>query len=113
MGWLCFRTVGREAKVIDDATRPVIVHYGEGARLISEIQTRQRAPNEPRFDKADLRHLQRFMVNVRLQDFQILLGQRHLQPLLRNLDIHVLKSGHYHPELGLLLEQRPLEDYLL
>ncbi len=110
---LLFRTVGREAKVIEDDTRPVIVDYGEGARLITEIQTRQRTANEPRFDKTDLRHLQRFMVNVRLRDFQILQGQRHLQPLLPNLDLHVLKSGHYHPELGLLIEQRPLEDYLL
>jgi CRISPR-associated endonuclease/helicase Cas3 len=109
---LLFRTVGREAKVIDDDSRPVIVDYGEGARLITEIQTRQRAANEPRFDKTDLRHLQRFMVNVRLRDFQVLEGQRHLQPLLPNLDLHVLKSGHYHPELGLLLEQRPLEDFL-
>jgi CRISPR-associated endonuclease/helicase Cas3 len=109
---LLFRTVGREAKVIDDDTRPVIVEYGEGARLVTEIQTRQRAANQPRFDKTDLRHLQRFMVNVRLRDFQVLQGQRHLQPLLPNLDLHVLKSGHYHPELGLLLEQRPLEDFL-
>jgi CRISPR-associated endonuclease/helicase Cas3 len=107
-----FRTVGREAKVIDDDTRPVIVDYGEGARLITEIQTRHRAANEPRFDKTDLRHLQRFMVNVRLRDFEVLQGQRHLQPLLPNLDLHVLKSGYYHPELGLLLEQRPLEDFL-
>jgi CRISPR-associated endonuclease/helicase Cas3 len=109
---LLFRTVGREAKVIDDDTRPVIVDYGEAKFLIYEIQNRQRAANEPRFDKTDLRHLQRFMVNVRLRDFQVLQGQRHLQPLLPNLDLHVLKSGHYHPELGLLLEQRPLEDFL-
>jgi CRISPR-associated endonuclease/helicase Cas3 len=52
------------------------------------------------------------MVNVRLRDFQVLQGQRYLQPLLPHLDLHVLKSGHYHPELGLLLEQRPLEDFL-
>ena len=109
---LLFRTVGREAKVIDDDTRPVIVDYSEAKFLIYEIQNRKRAANEPRFDKTDLRHLQRFMVNVRLRDFQVLEGQRHLQTLLPNLDLHVLKSGHYHPELGLLLEQRPLEDFL-
>jgi CRISPR-associated endonuclease/helicase Cas3 len=110
---LLFRTVGREAKIIEDDTRPVIIDYGEGHWLIYEIQNRQRAANKPRFDKADLRRLQRFMVNVRLRDFQVLQGQRHLQPLLPNLDLHVLKSGHYHPELGLLLEQRPLEDFTL
>ena len=109
---LLFRTVGREAKVIEDDTRPVIVDYAEGTRLIAEIQTRQRAANKPRFDKTDLRHLQRFMINVRWHDFQVLQGQHHLQPLLPNLDLHILKSGYYHPDLGLLLNQRPLEDYL-
>jgi CRISPR-associated endonuclease/helicase Cas3 len=110
---LLFRTVGREAKVIDDDTRPVIVDYGEAKFLIYEIQNRERTALEPRFARADLRRLQRIMVNVRLRDFQILQGLRYLQPLLPNLDLHVLKSGHYHPELGLLLEQRPLEDFNL
>ena len=110
---LLFRTVGREAKVIDDDTRPVIVDYGEAKFLIYEIQNREGTALEPRFARADLRRLQRIMVNVRLRDFQILQGLRYLQPLLPNLDLHVLKSGHYHPELGLLLEQRPLEDFNL
>ncbi|MBI4027667.1 MAG: hypothetical protein HY360_21955 [Verrucomicrobia bacterium] len=110
---LLFRTVGREAKVIEDDTRPVIVDYGEAKYLIYEIQNRQRKANQPRFDKHDLRRLQRFMVNVRQNDFKLLCGQKHLQPLLPNLDLHILKSGHYHPDLGLLInQQRPLEDYL-
>jgi CRISPR-associated endonuclease/helicase Cas3 len=109
---LLFRTVAREAKVIEDDTQPVIVDYDEGHWLIYEIQHRQRPADQPRFDKADLRRLQRFMVNVRTRDYQILLGQGYLHPLLPNLDLHILKSGHYHPELGLLLNQRPLEDFL-
>ena len=109
---LLFRTVGREAKVIEDDTRPVIVDYGEAKYLIYEIQNRQRAASESRFGRADLRRLQRFMVNVRLNDFKILQGQGYLQPLLPNLDLHVLKGGHYHPELGLLSDQRPLEDFI-
>jgi CRISPR-associated endonuclease/helicase Cas3 len=101
---LFFRVVGREAKVIEDDTLPVVVDYGEAKFLIYEIRNRQRAANEPRFDKGDLRHLQRFMVNVRIRDFQILQGMHYLSPLLPNLDLYVLKSGRYHPELGLLLD---------
>ncbi|MGI8602602.1 MAG: CRISPR-associated helicase Cas3' [Verrucomicrobiales bacterium] len=110
---LMFRKVAREAKVIEDDTRPVTVAYRTGADIIDEIQTRQPAPGEKRFDKRDLRNLQRYMVNVVRRDFDLLLGQKHLRELLPNLDIHVLKSGHYHPDLGLLVNRaRPLEDYL-
>jgi CRISPR-associated endonuclease/helicase Cas3 len=110
---LLFRTVGREAKVIEDDTRPVIVNYGEAKLLIYEIQQRQRPANEPRFDKTDLRRLQRFMVNVsnRRPNFDYDTLKPHLEPLLPGLDLPVLKSGHYHPDLGLLVsQQRPLED---
>jgi hypothetical protein len=110
---LMFRTVAREAKVIEDDTRPVIVGYRTGVDIIEEIQTRQPAPGVKRFDKRDLRNLQRYMVNVIRRDFDLLLGQKHLRELLPNLDLHALKSGHYHPDLGLLVSRaRPLEDYL-
>ena len=112
---LLFRTVGREAKVIEDDTKPVIVDYGEARFLIYEIQNRKRKPNEPRFDKTDLRRLQRFMVNVGNRrpayDYDTL--KPHLDPLLPGLDLHILRSGHYHSDLGLLVnQQRPLEDFL-
>lgn len=110
---LMFRTVAREAKVIEDDTRPVIVSYRTGSDIVEEIQTRKPASGEKRFDKRDLRNLQRYMVNVVRRDFELLLGQKHLHELLPNLDLHVLKSGHYHPNLGLLVNRaRPLEDYL-
>jgi len=113
---LLFRTVGREAKVIEDDTRPVIVDYGEVKFLIYEIRNRQRTAHKPRFDKADLRRLQRFMVNVsnRRPAFDYDTLKPHLEPLLPGLDLHVLRSGHYHSELGLLVnQQRPLEDFNL
>lgn len=113
---LLFRTVGREARVIEDDTRPVIVEYGEAKYLIHEIRNRQRALNEPRFDKADLRRLQRFMVSVgnRRPSFDYYTLTPHLEPLLPGLDLHIERSGHYHSELGLLIsQQRPLEDFIL
>lgn len=37
----------------------------------------------------------------------------HLRELLPNLNLHVLKCGHYHPDLDLLGNRaRPLEDCL-
>jgi CRISPR-associated endonuclease/helicase Cas3 len=110
---LMFRSVAREAKVIQDDTRPIIVAYRAGADLVEEIQSRQPAPGAKRFDKRDLRNLQRYMVNVVRRDFDILLGQEHLREMLPHLCVHVLKSGHYHPDLGLLVNRvRPLEDFL-
>ncbi len=42
---------------------------------------------------------------------EALVSQIRLEPLLPGLDLPVLKSGHYHPDLGLLVsQQRPLED---
>ncbi len=102
---LMFREVAREAKVIEDDTRPVIVAYRTGADIIEDIQTRQPAPGEKRFDKRDLRSLQRYMVNVVRRDFDLLLGQKRLRELLPKLSLHILKSGHYYPDLGLLASQ--------
>jgi hypothetical protein len=53
------------------------------------------------------------MVNVRQHRFCLLLGQRLIQPLLPNLDLYVLNDGLYHSDLGLVIENRPLEDFLL
>jgi CRISPR-associated endonuclease/helicase Cas3 len=110
---LRFREVARKARVIADDTRPVIVPYDEGAKRIEEIQMRRPEKGRPRFDKSDLRRLQRFMVNLHSRHFEQLLALRQIRPLLPNLELYVLSEGLYHQHLGLLLEQRPLEDYNL
>jgi hypothetical protein len=61
----------------------------------------------------DLRRLQRFMVNVRSHRFTTLEARRLIRPLLPNFDLAVLDDALYHRELGLVTEQRPLEDFLL
>ena len=53
------------------------------------------------------------MVNVanRRPTFDYDTLKPHLEPLLPGLDLQVLRRGHYHSELGLLInQQRPLED---
>ncbi|MFI3157061.1 MAG: CRISPR-associated helicase Cas3' [Methylococcaceae bacterium] len=112
-GKLHFRKVAELARVIKDETQAVIVPYGKGIDLINNIQTRTVSKDRPRFDRNDMRKLQRFMVNLRSNDFQRLLLQRAITPLLPNLNIYVLGGGWYHPELGIVIDQRPLEDFLI
>jgi CRISPR-associated endonuclease/helicase Cas3 len=114
---LRFREVARKAKVIDDSGQPVIVasdNHGRqfAASLIEEIRSRQPAPGEARFNRDDLRRLQRFMVNVRSHKFEQLQTMKHLHPLLPNLELFVLNDGLYHPELGLMIDKLPLETFL-
>ena len=105
-----YREVARKAKVIADEGQPVIVPFGTGGGHIDDIRNRKRKPGEPRFDRHDLRRLQRFMVNVRQDEFSRLLHYGMIKPLLPNLELYVLEKGCYHPHLGLLVNNRPLED---
>jgi CRISPR-associated endonuclease/helicase Cas3 len=100
---LNFRTVGERAKVIDTDTQPVIVTYGAGKRLVQAIRERQLPPGTPRFNRDDQRSLQRYMVNLRQRDFDQLLALRLIEPLLPNLNVHVLHASCYHAERGLVL----------
>lgn len=114
---LRFREVARKSKVIDDSGQPVIVSSDTHGRkfaapLIEEIRNRQLAPGQPRFTRDDLRRLQRFMVNVHSHKFQQLEGMKQIRPLLPNLELYVLDDGFYHPELGLVIDNRPLDTFL-
>ncbi len=110
---LHFRKVAELAQVIQNDTQPVIVPYGKGCNLIEEIRIRPVVKCRPRFGRDDLRKLQRFMVNLHQRDFQRLLTLKAIAPLLPNLEIHVLAEGWYQPNLGVVIEQRPLEDFLV
>lgn len=114
---LRFRQVSRKAKVIEDSGQPVIIAVDNHKRefadgLIKEIRNRQPSPGHPRFMRDDLRALQCYMVNVHKHRFQQLEAMKQLHPLLPNLDLYVLADGFYHPDLGLTIENRPLDDYL-
>jgi CRISPR-associated endonuclease/helicase Cas3 len=37
---------------------------------------------------------------------------KQIKPLLPNLELYVIDDGLYHPDLGLLIDNRPLEDFL-
>lgn len=52
------------------------------------------------------------MVNVRETDFNRLLHLGMITQLLPNLEVYVLNEGCYHDHLGLVLENRPTEDFI-
>lgn len=107
---LRFREVSRKARVIRDDGHPVVVPYGQGKAIVEAIRERIPSSEQPRFTRHDLRRLQRFMVAVRTQDFQMLQHTSMLKPLLPNLELFMLEEGCYHEHLGLLLHQHPLEE---
>jgi CRISPR-associated endonuclease/helicase Cas3 len=108
-----FREVSAKAKVIIEDGRPIVVPYQDGASRIQAIRNRQPVPGRPRFDRQDLRRLQRYMVNVRPRDFDIPQKVSMVKALLPNLELYVLEPGCYHPHLGLVIDNRPLEDFIL
>jgi len=110
---LKYRDVASKARVISNDTKPVIVPYGKGVEIINDIRTRQAPKGAPRFTRDDLRRLQRYIVNVYSHQFQQLEALRQISPLLPNLELHVLSAGLYHEHLGLVINQRPLEDFNL
>jgi CRISPR-associated endonuclease/helicase Cas3 len=110
---LRFREVARKARVIADDTKPVIVPYKKGAEIIKDIRQRTPEVGKPRFGKADLQRLQRYMVNLHQRDFDQLLALKQIRSLLPNLELYILSEGFYHAHLGLIINQRPTEDFLL
>jgi CRISPR-associated endonuclease/helicase Cas3 len=107
---LRFREVARKAKVITDDTMAVVVPYRNGEEIIREIRERDRVAGRPRFDRQDMRRLQRYMVNLRRKDFLLLESNRAVTALLPNLDVYVLDKACYHAALGVIVEKLPTED---
>jgi CRISPR-associated endonuclease/helicase Cas3 len=110
---LHFRKVAELAWVIKDDAQPVIVPYGKALDIIEEIRNRPVIKGRPRFGRDDMRTLQRFIVNLHPHDFHQLDTLKAIQPLLPNLKIHVLAEGWYHANLGIVIDQRPTEDFLI
>lgn len=108
-----FRTVAEHAHVITEPTISVIVPYGKGKLMVDEIRRTKV------FDFKSLRQLQRYMVSIRNQgpysDFAKLKAIGAISPLLdERLEIPVLGEWCYKtdPPLGVVIENRPMEDYI-
>ena len=114
---LRFRTVAKAARVIQDEGSPVIVPYGEALEIVKVIRERAERIGRPFIKRDDFRRLQRFMVNVRENDFKLLMqrgGLRKLFPQYPLFDagIHLLDEAFYHPQLGVVIDGRPATDWI-
>ncbi len=109
---LRFREVARKAKVISDDTRAVIAPRERALEKVAAIRERTQI-DSARFTRKDLRDLQRFMVNLHLRDFQKADKMGLLRPLLPGMELSVLDEAAYHEHLGVVIDQRPTEDFLL
>lgn len=115
--YLRYRKVAEKARVIEDSGTPVIIsgdlRGGQWAEpLISELRNRVLAPGQRRFERDDLRRLQRYMVNVRHHKFQLLLARNFVRPLLPNLELYVLDTACYHPALGLHTDNTQPDEFI-
>lgn len=116
---LKFQTVAKAARVIQDGGSPVIVPYGEKwERIVKDIRERAERAGRPFIKREDFRCLQRFMVNVRENDFKLLEqhgGLRKLFTQFPHFDagIHLLDEAFYHPHLGVVIDGRPAIDWIV
>ena len=109
---LRFREVARKAKVIVDDTQAVIAPMKEALEEVDAIRERAQTDGS-HFTHENLRKLQRFMVNLHRRDFQKLDTKKLLRPLLPSMELRVLDEAAYHEHLGVVIDQRPTEDFLL
>jgi CRISPR-associated endonuclease/helicase Cas3 len=115
---LKFRTVAKNARVIQDEGSPVIVPYGESLEIVKSIRERAERIGRPFIKRDDFRRLQRFMVNVRENDFKLLEqrgGLRKLFPRFPLFDagIHLLDEAFYDLQLGVVIDGRPAADWIV
>ncbi|MCY4381258.1 MAG: CRISPR-associated helicase Cas3' [Proteobacteria bacterium] len=97
---LKFRLVSEKAKVIRDASWPVLVPY-EGLDIHTEHLTR--LSNYGYLSQKEFRPLQRYTVNLRESQYQKLLGDNLIIQTLPRGQYIVVDQSCYHESLGFIL----------
>lgn len=109
---LRFRDVSRKARVIEDEGTPVAVPYAQARDIVARFRDPGEGNPGKAFNYAHLRALQRFMVNLRRRDLQKALTYGVVTQLTPDVEVMVLEEGCYHEDLGVLIEERPTEDFV-
>jgi CRISPR-associated endonuclease/helicase Cas3 len=92
--------------VQDENQRGIVVPYGKGRRLIEEFKNNH--GNNKGSDRNLLRSLQRFTVNVYMNQFDLLLRRGSIKEAYLDSGVFVLDNDvEYSKEEGLLLEGMP------
>lgn len=104
-----FAQVAEAAKVIDDGGRSVIVPYRKAKKWINRLR------RLGTYDLPTMRRLQRYTVNLRPNDFSKASGLGLVEMLFHDKPDgpSVLVEGSYHDDLGVVIADRPLEDFLV
>ncbi len=104
-----FARVAAAARVIDDGGRSVIVPYRSAKQWIRRLRRRGT------YDLPTMRRLQRYTVNLRPNDFAAASRLGLVTPLFDDQPDGpvVLVDGCYHDDLGVVIADRPLEDFLV
>jgi len=113
-----FQTVAENSKVIRDDGRPVIVPYKNAMKLVENLRSKKDVRGELRFS---LRQLQRFMVNLRPNEFELLKANGLVSPLFgfnRNGEpigssLWIISEQSYDATFGVLIDRRPSADFIL
>jgi len=93
-----FRTAAERFKIIDDSMqRTIIVRYGDSEQLIEQLR-------KAGIDRALLRKLQRYTVNVHINEFNHLLRRAAIEEIRPGIYALVSKVD-YHPDIGLLVDE--------
>ena len=102
-----FRRVAEKATVIDDAgSDAVIVPYGDCRGHIDRVR------NGRWLGRRELRNFQRFMVNMRTGEAQLLKATGSVQPLLPGkIELWVLDEKCYRKDIGVLAAGRLPSDF--
>lgn len=95
-----FKAAGRAFAAIDAPTQAVLVPYGEGKNIISEL----RSADDPNRTWELLRQAQQYSVNVFPHVWKKLLTGGAVRPVREDEDVYCLDERHYSPEYGLSVE---------
>lgn len=99
-----FRTAGQAFHVIDEATRGILVPYGKGEEIITDLAGEHSMQDEIRL----IRQAQQYSVNVYEQTFRKLLEQGALVSMGKTGAV-ALRKEFYSDETGVCLEPGALE----
>jgi CRISPR-associated endonuclease/helicase Cas3 len=119
--YLNFRSVASKVRVIEEGGIPVVVPYGgddgPAMKIVKKIRGKNLNSRVLLFGRADLRSLQRYMVNVRKNDLEALQKNGQLTALVnqteekKGIELQVLNVASYHKRLGVVVDGMPTDEW--
>lgn len=97
-----FREAGRYFHVFDEETCDVIVPYGDGRMIISDLLS-ERAAFDSRYRKKCLKAARGYTVTLYPEQKRMLEGKGAVMKV-DDLDVYILSDGYYDPDTGIVME---------